>query len=325
MTTKVLDELMALARHAAAGVPPFGWPSAAPTPGQSREQWVAEVAALRAQHDAQALYSHVSQGTVEDDDDAECASRYVTIPTPAGRLAGLAYQPQGEGPFPAIVMFHGGGWWMGGGAAGYVINDRLCRRLCTQVGAVVVNLDYRLAPEHRFPAQLDDGYAAVQWMAAGAHLSLDPARLAILGISSGGHLAAGLSQLVRDRGGPRIALQILIQPALDLALPAGAAALSADVVEGALRLRGYYFRDTPLTAAYASPLDAGDLSGTPPTVLMTGLYDPLREQGQRYADLVTAAGIEVRHLEHPATHTVATADVRARRDVDLVAAIRGLI
>src|SRR4051812_13142824 len=142
---------------------------------------------------------------------AEAAGNVETraIPAPAGEIPVRIYRPEGSGPFPVLVYYHGGGWVIGSLDS----VDSTCRMLCNRAQCVVVSVDYRLAPEHKFPAAADDCYAATKWVANhAAELNADPDRLAVGGDSAGGNLAAVMTLMARDRGGPRIVYQMLIYP-----------------------------------------------------------------------------------------------------------------
>jgi acetyl esterase len=319
------DELAELVKRIDSMVtPPGPMPGAQPGADQSRHDWEQDVDRIRARHDAAALETHFLLRRPEDDAGVS-ATCYRDVAVGDGAITVKVYQPMGTGPFPAVVLFHGGGWWMGGGAAGFCINDPLCSRICSEVGAVVVNVDYRLGPEYRHPAQLEDGYQTLKWLLdAAAEFGIDEQRIVTLGISSGGHLAAALSLLLRDRGGPRLAGTALLAPALDLkSLAAQNDPVLAELVE---QLLGLYF-DTKqdLGLPYVSPARADDLSGLPPTVVVTLTYDPLRDGGVRYVKKLQDQGVPARVLEYPGTHTAATPETRERQLADMVDALKGMV
>jgi acetyl esterase/lipase len=220
-----------------------------------------------------------------------------TLPGAAGPLAYRRYRPATPGPHPIVVYFHGGGWVLGSHDA----DDPFCRDLCVKADAVVVSVNYRHAPEARFPAAADDGYAALRWVAAhGAELGGDPSRLAVCGWSAGGNVAAVACQKARAAGGPHVAGQVLVTPVTDADLT------RASYVENG---EGYVLT-TPLmrwfwdhyadpadrTRPEASPLRASDLSGLPPALVVTCEFDPLRDEGVAYAAALERAGVPVRHL-----------------------------
>ena len=215
------------------------------------------------------------------------------IPGPGGDIPVRVYTPPGVGPFPALVWFHGGGWVLGN----LDISDGTCRRLAMGAQCVVVSVDYRLAPENKFPAAADDCYAATAWVAQnGATINVDGARLAVSGSSAGGNLTASVSLMARDRGGPPLALQIMVVPALDyncntrscLEKAEGYSVTRNDVIY----FWNHYLRDeADAKNPYAAPMQAEDLSGLPPTLIMTAEYDPLCDDGAGYAERLKQAGV----------------------------------
>jgi acetyl esterase len=220
-----------------------------------------------------------------------------TIPGPAGPLRLRIYRPPLTGPTPLIVFFHGGGWVIGD----IDTHDGSSRILSRRTGAVVVSVDYRLAPEDRFPAALDDCFAATSWVAAhAAELGGDPSRLGVAGDSAGGNLAATVSQRAARDGGPAIAAQALVYPATDFstARPSLQAngegyLLTADSVRW---FQAQYLGDHDPADPGASPL-LGSLAGLPPAVVATAEFDPLHDEGVAYADALRQAGVEVLLLD----------------------------
>ena len=204
------------------------------------------------------------------------------------------YWPSNEPELPVLVFYHGGGWVLG------TLDqmDRPCRNLAAGSGAVVVSVDYRLAPEHKFPAPLEDAFTAARYVAGHAdEFGVDAQRLAVGGDSAGGNLAAAVCLLARERGGPRIAFQLLIYPAVD----SGDQSPSVDqFADGYLLTRGglhWFWQHYLRTAAdgrnpLASPLLA-DVRGLPPALVITAGCDPLRDQGEAYAAKLRAAGVKV--------------------------------
>jgi acetyl esterase len=214
--------------------------------------------------------------------------------TAAGLPARL-YRPTREAGLPLIVYFHGGGFVMGSVAD----SDPLCRSLANASGCAVLSVEYRLAPEHKFPAAVEDACAATAWAASHAPgLGCDAARLAVAGDSAGGNLAAVTALHARDRGAPAIARQLLIYPATDMA---GEYASVAEHGEGLLLTRadmawfgGHYLRgEADRADPRASPLRWGSHAGLPPAMIVTAEYDPLRDEGEAYAQRLRAAGVEV--------------------------------
>lgn len=217
------------------------------------------------------------------------------IPGPAGEIPVRIYTPEGSGPFPLIAFFHGGGFVL----CSLETHDELCRAMCRDAGAVVVSVDYRLAPEAKYPAAADDCYAATAWCAAhAAELGADAARLVVAGDSAGGNLAAVTALRARDLGAPRIRHQVLIYPAThcDFNTPsyrenAQGYFLTAD----AMRWFWAHYLANPAQASepYACPAHAADLKGLPPATVITAEYDPLRDEGEDYAAQLRAAGVPV--------------------------------
>ncbi len=217
------------------------------------------------------------------------------IPGPAGDIPVRVYAAAGDN-LPVVMYFHGGGWVLGDIES----HDGTCRQLLAELGqAAVVSVDYRLAPEHKYPAAADDCYAATAWVAEhGAEIGVDGARLAVCGDSAGGNLAAVVSQMARDRGEPSIAAQVLHVPVTDhnYSYPS-----YSENAEGLLLTRAsmVWFWDHYLPSAeagreaYASPLQAADLSNLPPALIQTAEFDPLRDEGEAYGAALDAAGAEV--------------------------------
>jgi acetyl esterase/lipase len=219
------------------------------------------------------------------------------LPGAAGPLAYRCYRPASPGPHPIVVYFHGGGWVLGS----HESDDPFCRDVCVRSDALVVSVDYRHAPEARFPAAVDDGFAAVRWIAANAErLGGDPGRLAVCGWSAGGNVAAVVCQKARDAGGPRIAGQVLVTPVTDCDFTRESYVENADgyVLTTALMrwFWDHYADPADRTHPKASPLRAADLSQLPPALVVTCEFDPLRDEGVAYAESMAAAGGDVRHL-----------------------------
>lgn len=218
-----------------------------------------------------------------------------TISGPAGEIALRIYTPEGPGPFPALMFFHGGGWVVGD----LDTHDPLCRALTKAARCITVAVDYRLAPENKFPAAAEDCYAASRWVAENAAaIGASHARLAVSGDSAGGNLSAAVSLMARDRKDLQIGYQLLMYPALDAALQTKS---MAECAEGYLLTRedmvwfwGHYLsgvddRSNP----YACPSGATDLSGLPPAMIITAEFDPLRDEGEAYAKRLEEANVPV--------------------------------
>ena len=220
-----------------------------------------------------------------------------TIPGAAGDVPIRIYDPGGPEPTGALVYFHGGGWVVGD----LETHDAYCRSVAAASGVTVVAVDYRLAPEHKYPAAVDDCFAATCWIAEhGEQLGIDTARIGVGGDSAGGNLAAVVTLLARDRGGPPLRLQLLLYPVADFSFDTESYEENADgflLTRDAMRwFWDLYLPDAAAGAGpSASPLRAGDLSNVPPALVITAQYDPLRDDGQAYADRLRAAGVPVDH------------------------------
>lgn len=221
----------------------------------------------------------------------------LTADGPTGPIPVRLYRPLGvsDAGLPALVYFHGGGWVIGD----LETHDVLCRQLAEQSGCAVVAVDYRLAPEHKFPAAVEDGCAATTWIVRhAAELGIDAARLAVGGDSAGGTLAAVVSLTARDDGGPPLAFQLLIYPATDMRADSASHAAFA---EGLLLTRTlirwfsaqYLGGDRDRDDWRASPINAGSLAGLPPALVVTAGFDPLRDEGEAYARRLRDAGVTV--------------------------------
>jgi acetyl esterase len=208
------------------------------------------------------------------------------------------YRPKGvpaSTALPALIYFHGGGWVIGD----LETHDVLCRQLTAAAGIAVVNVDYRLAPEHKFPAAIDDAWATTQWVGAhGAALGIDPGRLAVGGDSAGGNLAAVVALLARDHGGPSLALQVLTYPVTDVAAESASYAEFADgfsLTRDSMRwFIAQYLRGKEDAQDWrVSPLRAPSLAGVAPALVVTAGFDPLRDEGEAYARRLRDAGVRV--------------------------------
>ena len=219
------------------------------------------------------------------------------LPGAAGPLAYRLYRPASPGPRPIVVYFHGGGWVLGS----HDSDDPFCRDLCVRSDAIVISVDYRHAPEARFPAAADDGFAAVSWIAANAEaLGGEPGQLAVCGWSAGGNIAAVVCQMARDSGGPSIAGEVLVNPATDCDFTRESYVHNADGYLLTASLVGWFWDHyaDPADRRHpkASPLRADDLSDLPPSLVVTCEFDPLRDEGVAYAEALAAAGVAARHL-----------------------------
>ncbi|WP_135829944.1 alpha/beta hydrolase [Halorussus halobius] len=216
-----------------------------------------------------------------------------------GTVPVRVYTPGGEGPFPVLVWMHGGGFVLGD-VDSY---DPVCRVLADELDCVVVAPDYRLAPEHPFPAGLRDCYAAVEWAASRTEMLGGSDRLVVGGDSAGGNLAASVSLLARDRGGPEIDYQALVYPTTAFSDEFADEPCGDDcyfITEPDLEWSWdlYLENEVDGMSPYASPLRARDLSDLPPATVLTAEFDPLREEGVAYADRLDDAGVPVEHVHY---------------------------
>jgi acetyl esterase len=241
----------------------------------------------------------------------------LSIPGPAGALPARLYgaEARGAGAPPIVLYFHGGGWVTGS----LDTHDDLCRRLAKRSGCLVVSLDYRLAPEHKFPAAVDDACAATRWIAQhGRELGGDPMRLAVAGDSAGGNLAAAVALLARDQGGPALRQQVLIYPATthDFTLPS-VSAYGEGFLLTAQGMAWFWDHYLPSPADRedfrASPLRAKSLAGLPSALVLTAEYDVLRDEGELYAERLKREGVPTRLVRHAGMiHGFITMSVVAR-------------
>lgn len=217
------------------------------------------------------------------------------IPGPGGELALRIYTPLGEGPFPALVYFHGGGW-----LTGDLDNQQSsCCVLANSTPCLVVSVAYRLAPENKFPAAAEDCYAATCWVAGNASsIQADRVRIAVGGDSAGGNLAAAVSLMARDRRGPALAFQVLIYPVIDCRFDTPSYQENGAGYLLTKEMCVYFWRQYLPEVGdgvhpYAAPIRAESLAGLPPALVITAQYDPLRDDGQGYARRLQAAGVPV--------------------------------
>lgn len=221
---------------------------------------------------------------------------------PASDVPVRVYQPDADGPHPILVFFHGGGWVVGS----LDTHDTICAALTNRANCLTISVDYRLAPEHPFPAALEDAYAAVEWAAEyGDRLNADPDRLAVAGDSAGGNLAAAVTLLSRDRDGPEIDHQVLVYPAVASPLVHDFDSYEENGEGYLLELAGsrWYvdkYVDSPidLRNEYFAPLLATDLSGVAPATIITAGFDLHRDEGEAYADRLAEAGVDVSYTNY---------------------------
>jgi len=201
------------------------------------------------------------------------------IPVTDGEITARVYRPDADAPLPCYLYLHGGGWWLGT----LDQTDSACRGIATDAECVVVSVDYRLAPEHKFPIATEDCYAALLWVIERADdLGIDPSRLAVGGGSAGGNLAAVVALMARDRNGPDLALQVLEVAVVDFTTPDKETSIDL-----------YLGDRVNATNAYASPLLAQDLGALPPALVMSAEYDALAKEDATYAQRLRDAGISV--------------------------------
>ncbi len=216
-----------------------------------------------------------------------------STPGPHGPIPIRIYRPDGTGPFPVLVYFHGGGWVVGN----LETADVFCRAMTSGTGHVVVSVNYRHAPEHKFPIAADDSFAATQWVAThAATFHGDAARLIVSGTSAGGNLAAVVGLMARDRGGPALMSQLLIVPVIDYNFETSSYRKNADgygLTADAMRWywKQYLRGDDDGRHPYASPLRAQSLRGLPPALVVTAEFDPLHDEGEAYATRLRAEGV----------------------------------
>ena len=223
-----------------------------------------------------------------------------TLPGPAGEIPVRIYAPSDARRLPAIVYFHGGGFVIGS----LETHDGTCRSLANASGCMVVSVDYRLAPEHKFPAGPEDCYAAARWVVEkGAEIGADPARVAIGGDSAGGNLTAVVALMARDRRGPAFRHQLLVYPVTNHDFSTASYAENKQGYLLSLEMMRWFWNhylERPEDGAnpYASPLRAQSLAGLPPAHVITAEFDPLRDEGEALAARLKQAGVATTHTRY---------------------------
>jgi acetyl esterase len=255
-----------------------------------------------------------------------------TIPGPAQPIPVRVYTPAAGEQRPALVYFHGGGWVI----CDLDTHDRECRALANLSGCTLISVDYRLAPEHPFPAAVEDAYAATRYVADhAAEFQVDPRRIAVGGDSAGGNLAAVVALMARDQGAPRLAFQLLVYPVVDFN---DSSPSMGEFAEGYFLTRAlgdYFFghyipRVQDRLSVQASPLYAADLSGLPPALVITAECDMLRDQGEAYARKLRDAGVAVTAKRydgvfHPFFQLGGVIDAARTAHADCAAALRAAL
>jgi acetyl esterase len=232
------------------------------------------------------------------------SAKPLSIPAPHGAIPARIYTPRtlrkAEGLAPCLVFYHGGGWVIGNLDS----HDVVCRKLTHEGELIVISIDYRLAPEHQFPAAVDDAITAVKWVAANAkELGIDAGRLTVGGDSAGGNIAAVVALAARDGDGPKLAGQVLIYPATDFGWtqpshrePETSILLTHSVIRW---FGNHYLGDADINDWRASPARAKTLAGLPPAYVLTAGGDPLRDEGDEYAKRLKDAGVPVSYKHFP--------------------------
>ena len=272
MTALDPDVLLVLDMIRLAGRPPFEQL----TPAEAREAYLK------------------SRAVLQPEPEPVAEARDLAAPGPHGPIPLRLYRPDGApGPLPGLIYYHGGGWLLGGLDS----HDGVCRRFANAARCVVVSVDYRMAPEHKFPAAVDDCAAATAWaIGQAATLGIDPARVAVGGDSAGGNLAAVMALMARDGSLPKLAFQLLIYPATDMTMTT----VSSQTVGPGVPLTSatmkwfidHYMRGpADLTDWRASPIRAASVAGTAPALVLTAAADPLRDEGIAYAARLEREGV----------------------------------
>ena len=314
----VPPELAAQVRRAtdAMAAADLRFPASAPAPGQRTQDWEADVAACRAQIDA-----FIAPGVPAAILDGVTTSEVVI-----GKCSGRLYQPAVPAPAPAVILYHGGAFWMTGGQAMRTLADPLCQRLATSLGAVILAVDYRLAPEHKYPEPVEDCFGALQWVVTqSGRLGVDPSRIGLLGISSGGNMAAATALRAASHPPPP-RVMVLVVPALDLS---GTEAL-ADVEFHDNLDAATVDQVTPLYVPPCidwhdpgvSPGLAPDLAGLPPTFVVAAQFDLFRDMGVRFGARLNEAGIPAAATVYPMTHSVALPATVKAYNADIIHVLR---
>jgi acetyl esterase len=252
------------------------------TPAEARESMRTRTAALAPFEEVAAVADH-------------------RVPVTGGEIMVRVYRPAGVGPHPVLVFYHGGGWVIGD----LYTHDGICRSIVNAAGCAVAAVDYRLAPEFKYPTPVEDSYAGFLWVVANAtRLGLDPARVAVGGDSAGGNLAAVMALLARERHGPRLLLQALVYPVTNhdfgtVSYRENATGYVLGTEDMRWFWRHYLAREEQGREPQASPLRAKSLANLPPALVITAGCDPLRDEGEAYAGRLRDAGVAVTLTQYP--------------------------
>jgi acetyl esterase len=223
-----------------------------------------------------------------------------TVEGPAGPIPLRIYRPNANGRLPALMYFHGGGWVAGN----LETHDGLCRAISNSAACAVIAVDYRLAPEHKYPAPVEDCFAATSWVQKHATaLNIDSQRMAVGGDSAGGNLAAVVALMARDRRQPAICLQVLLYPIIEYNFASPSYSSFADgylLTRSAMQWfwQQYVSREADAKQIYAAPLQAKDFRGLPPALIVTAEFDVLCDEGEAYAKILTAAEVPTEHTRY---------------------------
>lgn len=258
--------------------------------------------------------------------------RTIAIESEQGPLRIRIYSPDGCGPHPILVYFHGGGWVLGN----LETHDSLCRAMARRAQSIVIAVDYRKAPEHTFPAPIDDAYRAIEWATANAqYIDGDPERIAVGGDSVGGTVATSVARLTRERNGPGLLHQLLLHPVTDSTVDTASYEEYGSGFIGSRAGMDQYWRyfvrgEFDYANPYAAPLRAPDLGELPPASLFTCEFDPLRDEGIAYAERLRDADVLTKHTHETDVFHGYFASVdfmdRAANGVDRVAEhLRGIL
>jgi acetyl esterase len=221
---------------------------------------------------------------------------HILIPTSEGEVLARIYYPNTDKNLPVLVYFHGGGWVI----ASLDVYESSCRALCNAAEAIVVSVNYRQSPEAKFPAAINDAYDSTQWIIQNAaQIGGDPNRVAIAGESAGGNLATVTCLQARDKGGRMPIAQLLVYPVTDTSMSQASYAENQDTIPLHTSMMPWFWNyylenESDKTNKYVAPLHADNLSGMPPTILITAEFDPLRDEGEQYAQKLADAGVSVK-------------------------------